>query len=152
MLATRWATRMTAAFASRGAIAARSLASVARSSAENESSNRNTAGSRSRARAIASRWRWPPETLVPPCAIGASWIAELDAAQLDHAGQLGGHDRHSRRRDLRRGVEHLDDALGAHRGAGDHDRHERRHHHADEDLHQVAEVGRERADLQRAVG
>src|SRR5207237_506916 len=71
-LAMVCATRIIAPCSRRSTSAARTRASVARSSAEKESSNRNTAGSRRSARAIARRWRWPPETLVPPCAIGLS--------------------------------------------------------------------------------
>ena len=67
---TRWATTMTAVCRVTGLSADRSLASVDRSRAEKLSSNRKTSGLATRARAMASRWRWPPETLVPPWAIG----------------------------------------------------------------------------------
>jgi hypothetical protein len=52
--------------------AARSRASVAASSAEKQSSNRYRRGRFTSARAIDSRCRWPPETLVPPWSMGAS--------------------------------------------------------------------------------
>ncbi len=64
-----------------GGDAARSRASVATSSAEKASSNRNTRGRRSRARAIDSRWRWPPETFVPPYPIGESSFAASPRAK-----------------------------------------------------------------------
>src|SRR5690606_19849940 len=72
MVETRWATMITVASATACARAARSRASVVTSSAENESSNRYTAGFATSARAMLSRWRWPPETLVPPWATGSS--------------------------------------------------------------------------------
>ena len=59
-------------------------------------------------------------------------------------GASGGDDR-------RRRVEHLLDALGAHRGAGHHHGHERRHHHRHQDLREVAEEGDQRADLHLAA-
>jgi ATP-binding cassette, subfamily B, multidrug efflux pump len=45
--------------------------SVARSRAENESSKTKISGRTTSARAMASRWRWPPDTLVPP------WLMSL---------------------------------------------------------------------------
>ena len=70
---TRCATMTTAASrVSHLDSAARSRASVAASSAEKQSSNRYTRGCFTIARAIDSRWRCPPETLVPPWSIGAS--------------------------------------------------------------------------------
>jgi hypothetical protein len=45
---------------------------VAVSSEENESSKMYSSGRFTRARAMASRCRCPPETLVPPCEMGAS--------------------------------------------------------------------------------
>jgi hypothetical protein len=40
--------------------------SVSGSMAEVGSSSRSTVGSRRRARAMAMRWRWPPERFTPP--------------------------------------------------------------------------------------
>ena len=72
MVEIRWATMMTVASAVVRFSAARSRVSVATSRAENESSKRYTLGLVTRARAMQSRWRWPPETFVPPWAILAS--------------------------------------------------------------------------------
>ena len=79
-------------------------------------------------------------------------VVEADVAQLERAaaGELG--DRRRRRSTTDDGgVEHLLDALGAHRGAGHHHRHERGHHHRHQDLHEVAEEGDQRADLHVAA-
>ena len=69
---TRWATMTTVASRVSARSAARSRASVAASSAEKQSSNRYSRGRFTSARAIDSRCRCPPDTLVPPWSIGAS--------------------------------------------------------------------------------
>ena len=69
---TRCATMTTAASRVCTLTADRSRASVAASSAEKQSSNRYSRGFFTIARAIDSRWRCPPETLVPPWSIGAA--------------------------------------------------------------------------------
>ena len=70
----------------------RSRASVVRSRAENESSNTRMRGRCTIARAIARRWRWPPDTFVPPCAMGASspsgiWLTKSLAWAISRARQ-----------------------------------------------------------------
>ena len=76
-------------------------------------------------------------------------VVEADVAELERARAGSSVDR---RRPATPtdgvGVEHLLDALGAHRGPGRHDGHERGHHHRHQDLDQVAEEGDQRADLQ----
>ena len=69
---TRWATMILVIPVVAGRRAARRRESVATSRAEKESSKTSTAGRRTRARAMARRWRCPPETFVPPWAMGAS--------------------------------------------------------------------------------
>ena len=68
----RCATMITAVCRVIGFSASRSARSVAKSSAENESSKVKIFGSRMMARAMHRRWRWPPEKFVPPWATGAS--------------------------------------------------------------------------------
>ena len=60
-------------------------------------------------------------------------------------------DRCLRLDDGRRSVEHLDDAFGAHRGAGDEDHHEGGHHDSHDDLGEVAQECDQRADLHLSV-
>src|SRR5699024_7113591 len=75
MVAMRCATMSISASRVSGTSAARSFASVVRSRALKESSNRYSDGSAARARAMHSRCRCPPGSLVPPCASGAaSWV------------------------------------------------------------------------------
>ena len=71
MVPTRWATMITVASAVCLFSAARSLASVVKSSAEKLSSKMWILACLASARAMARRWRWPPETLAPPWAICA---------------------------------------------------------------------------------
>ena len=71
MVETRCATTILVTCGNSRHNACLSLASVVRSSAENESSNTRMSGLCTIARAIASRWRWPPDTLVPPWAMRA---------------------------------------------------------------------------------
>ena len=68
-LETRWAMMNFVVSGISWAKARRIFASVAVSTAEVESSRISTLGFFSRARAMHSRWRWPPETLVPPCSM-----------------------------------------------------------------------------------
>ena len=72
MVDTRCATISNADSEVCGFSAARSRASVPRSSAENESSNTKISGRTTRARAIESRCRCPPDTFVPPWVISLS--------------------------------------------------------------------------------
>ena len=74
--------------------------------------------------------------------VGEADVAELEGAALDDLG-----DRVLGLADGRRGVEHLDDAVGGDRGARDHRHHERHHHDGEQDLDEVAQVGDQRADL-----
>ena len=69
MVETRCATTILVTSGNSRHNACLSLASVVRSSAENESSKTRMSGRCTIARAIASRWRWPPDTLVPPWAM-----------------------------------------------------------------------------------
>ena len=73
-------------------------------------------------------------------------VAELERAVLDDVA-LGVRGRD----DARVGVEHLLDAVGRDRRARDHRDHEGRHHDRHQDLHQVREVGDQRADLDLAL-
>ena len=77
--------------------------------------------------------------------VGEGDVLEDEGAAL---GDLGDRARPAATT-LRLGVEHLDDPVGADRGARDHHHHEGRHHHAHHDLHEVGEVRRQRADLHR---
>ena len=63
---TRCATMITVRSASSFASAARRRASVLKSSAEKLSSKTMIGARFTSARAIARRWRWPPDTFVPP--------------------------------------------------------------------------------------
>ena len=68
---TRWATMGLVVPAHSRARATRSLRSVAKSRALNESSKTRTSGLWAMARPMARRWRWPPETFRPPCSMAA---------------------------------------------------------------------------------
>src|SRR6266702_1168779 len=64
------------------------------------SSNRNTCGSRTMARPMATRWRWPPEKLAQPEDLGRALDARVDlrpgrAAQPHREAHVVG-DRHVR--------------------------------------------------------
>jgi hypothetical protein len=72
MLDTRWPMITCVAPAVLRLSACRSRASVPVSRDENESSKMYSSGRFTSARAMASRCRCPPETLVPPCEMGAS--------------------------------------------------------------------------------
>ena len=78
-------------------------------------------------------------------------VVERDLAKLDVPTHDDVGDRILRRGDRRLRGQHLADAVGGHRRTRRQHRHERGHHHRHEDLHQVAEEGSERADLQRPV-
>ena len=87
------------------------------------SSNRNTCGSRTSARPMATRWRWPPESWLglrssrwPICSISATSRDRLLALRLRHAADLhaeGDVPGHRHVRIERVGLEHHGDvALG----------------------------------------
>jgi hypothetical protein len=78
----------------------------------------------------------------PGTRVGEGHVVEGDGArsrELRHG--LGGASQRVRR------LQHLADAVGRDRGARDHDRHERRHEHAHEDLADVLHECEQRADL-----
>ena len=62
----RWDTMNTVGPPSISRMARRSLASVAKSKALALSSRMRISGLRTKARAMVSRWRWPPEKFLPP--------------------------------------------------------------------------------------
>ena len=80
---TRWATMMTVALAGDRLAARRAAAHRWRGRGRRTSrrTGRSRAGG-STARAIASRWRWPPETLVPPWATSASSPSGMRAHEV----------------------------------------------------------------------
>ena len=85
---TRWATMMTVASAVCLRSAARSRASVVKSSAEKLSSKIWIFACLASARAMARRCRCPPETLAPPCATGASSCSGIVVDELAALGDL----------------------------------------------------------------
>ena len=82
--------------------------------------------------------------------VGAG-VGERHVVELERAAHSGRRDRVVGRPHGRLGVEHLDDPVGAHRGARHHHQHEGRHHHRHQDLHQVGEERGQRADLHLAA-
>ena len=74
-------------------------------------------------------------------------VAEPDPVEHQQPVAPGRHHRRGGQNDRRLRVEHLDDAFGAHRRPRDHHRDEGGHHDRDEDLQQVGQERRQRADL-----
>lgn len=81
-------------------------------------------------------------------------VFEVDAPELHLAAALGQGAAVALGgvRDVGLGLEHLDDALGAGDGAGEHQQADAHHEHAHEHLHDVGEEGVELAGQQLAAG